>query len=79
MRGRIESSPSAPSGIGTGNDLGIFHYDQVAAWTPEQVGWIDGYLKFKGRIDRDNWVRQAKALAKGGVEEYIKVFGRKPR
>ena len=45
------------------NGLGIYHYDQVAAWTPEQVGWIDGYLQFKGRIDREDWIAQAKALA----------------
>jgi NADH-quinone oxidoreductase subunit E len=40
---------------------------------------VDGYLKFKGRIERDDWVKQAKALAKGGEAEYIKVFGKKPR
>ena len=28
---------------------------------------------------RDDWVKQAKALAKGGEEEYIRVFGKKPR
>ncbi len=31
------------------------------------------------RIERDDWVKQAKALAKGGEAEYIKVFGKKPR
>jgi len=41
--------------------------------------WVDGYLSFKGRIERDDWVRQAKALAKGGVDEYVRVFGKKPR
>ncbi|MIL09907.1 NADH dehydrogenase subunit E, partial [Salmonella enterica subsp. enterica] len=40
---------------------------------------VDGYLDFKGRIEREDWVKQAKALAKGGVEEYVKVFGKKPR
>jgi NADH-quinone oxidoreductase subunit E len=39
---------------------------------------MDGYLAFSGRIDRDDWVGQAKALAKGGVAEYIRVFGKKP-
>ena len=33
----------------------------------------------RGRIDRDDWVRQAKALADGGEAEYIRVFGKKPR
>jgi NADH-quinone oxidoreductase subunit E len=39
---------------------------------------VDGYLNFKGRIDRDDWVRQAEALTKG-VDEYIRVFGKDPR
>ena len=33
----------------------------------------------RGRIERDEWVKQAKALARGGVEEYRKVFGKDPR
>ena len=61
------------------NGLGIWTYAQVASWTRTERDWVDGYLKFKGRIERDDWVRQAKALAKGGEAEYIKVFGKKPR
>lgn len=61
------------------HDIGIFTYAQVAALTPEQREWVDGYLSFKGRIERENWVGQAKALAEGGEEEYIRVFGKKPR
>ncbi|WP_421590908.1 NADH-quinone oxidoreductase subunit E [Shinella sp. M27] len=61
------------------HELGIFTFAQVASWTPEQREWADGYLNFKGRIERDDWVRQAEALAKGGEAEYIRVFGKKPR
>jgi NADH-quinone oxidoreductase subunit E len=64
---------------GTLHKLGIFHFDQVAAWKRAEVAWVDDQLKFKGRIDRENWIKQAKALAKGGEAEYIKVFGKKPR
>jgi NADH-quinone oxidoreductase subunit E len=72
------------SGIGpkieaTLQSLGIFTFSQVAAWKKAEREWVDGYLKFSGRIERDDWVRQAKALAKGGVAEYTKVFGKKPR
>ena len=35
------------------NDLGVFHFWQVAAWTPDDVAWVDERLKFKGRIERD--------------------------
>ncbi len=47
------------------NDLGFYHFDQIAAWTPEQVAWVDARLKFKGRIERDDWISQAAELAKG--------------
>ncbi|QKV20688.1 dipeptide ABC transporter ATP-binding protein [Oricola thermophila] len=61
------------------NGLGIYKYEQVAKWKKAERDWVDDHLKFKGRIERDDWVRQAKALARGGVEEYARVFGRKPR
>lgn len=60
------------------NSLGIFTYAQIAAWQKPQRDWVDGYLNFKGRIERDDWSRQAEALAKGGVTEYVRVFGKKP-
>ena len=50
------------------NGLGIFHYSQIAAFTPENVAWVDDELSFKGRIDRDDWIGQAKALAEGKEE-----------
>ncbi|MBE1709205.1 MULTISPECIES: NADH-quinone oxidoreductase subunit E [Mesorhizobium] len=58
--------------------LGIFTFAQVASWKKAERDWVDGYLSFHGRIERDDWVKQAKALAKGGVAEYIRVFGKKP-
>lgn len=61
------------------HELGIFTFAQVAAWKKAEREWVDNYLNFKGRIERDEWVKQAKALAKGGEAEYIKVFGKKPR
>jgi len=61
------------------NDLGIYTYAQVASWQQEERNWVDGYLKFKGRINREDWVKQAEALARGGVDEYVRVFGKKPR
>lgn len=60
------------------HSLGIYTFAQVASWTPEQRSWVDGYLNFRGRIDRENWTGQAEALARGGVDEYVRVFGRKP-
>jgi NADH-quinone oxidoreductase subunit E len=45
------------------NELGFWHFDQIAAWTQAEVVWVDSRLKFKGRIVRDNWMEQAATLA----------------
>ncbi|MDJ0821795.1 MAG: NADH-quinone oxidoreductase subunit NuoE [Paracoccaceae bacterium] len=46
------------------NQLGFYHFDQIAAWTDEEVAWVDANLEgFKGRVTRDSWVEQAKVLA----------------
>lgn len=44
------------------NELGIYHYDQLAALSGEEIEWVDSRLRFKGRIERDDWVGQARAL-----------------
>lgn len=51
------------------HDLGIYHFSQVAAFTAEEIEQIDAELNFKGRIDRDDWLGQAKALAAGSDAE----------
>jgi NADH-quinone oxidoreductase subunit E len=44
--------------------LGYFHFDQIAAWGPAEVAWVDDNLEgFKGCVTRDDWVAQARALA----------------
>ncbi len=48
------------------NDLGIYHYDQVAKWSTKEAAWVDENLGgIKGRIARDKWVSQAKGLMNG--------------
>jgi predicted flap endonuclease-1-like 5' DNA nuclease len=59
------------------NGLGIFHFDQIAAWTDREVAWVDDHLRFSGRIARDNWIAQAATLAEGGIEAHRERF-RKP-
>ena len=59
-------------GIGPANEkklngLGIWHFDQIAAWERPQIRWVGTYLAFPGRIDRENWVEQARALADGNT------------
>ena len=61
------------------NDFGVTQFAQIAKFKKADIQKLDEGLNFKGRIERDEWVKQAKALAKGGVEEYRKVFGKDPR
>ncbi len=44
------------------NELGIYHFWQIAEWAPEQMAWIDRYLKFPGRVEREDWVGQARRI-----------------
>jgi len=45
------------------NDGGVFHYWQLAALTPAEAEKLDADLKLGGRIGRDKWIEQARALA----------------
>lgn len=53
------------------NGMGYYHYDQIAAWSEEEVAWADQSLVgFKGRVSRDTWVDQAGKLASGEGTEF---------
>ncbi len=53
--------------------MGIYHFDQIAAWGPKEQAWMDDNLEgFKGRATRDDWVAQAKTLAAGGETAFSK-------
>lgn len=54
------------------NELGIYKFAQIAAWTPSNVDWVEGSLSFPGRIEREDWIAQAKLLAKGAETEFSK-------
>lgn len=69
-RGGVADDLKAINGVGPAmekmlNGLGYYHFDQVAAWTPAEAAWVDDNLEgFKGRATRDNWISQAKSLAR---------------
>jgi len=52
------------------NSLGIIHFEQVANWTGADIERISNILDFKGRIERENWIEQARILATGGQTEF---------
>ena len=48
------------------NAMGIWHFDQIAGWTPAEVAWFEAEMQgFKGRVERDKWIEQCKKLASG--------------
>jgi NADH-quinone oxidoreductase subunit E len=58
------------SGIGPGiekvlHELGIYHFHQIAQFTPDNVAWVNQRLRFRGRIEREDWIDQARKLAAG--------------
>jgi predicted flap endonuclease-1-like 5' DNA nuclease len=64
-------------GIGRQNEgrlhgLGIWHFDQIAAWSSQESLWVGSYLAFPGRIEREEWTKQAKVLASGKKTEFAK-------
>lgn len=47
------------------NENGVTTYAQIAGWSKADIADMDTKLSFKGRIEREDWVAQAKKLAKG--------------
>lgn len=58
------------------NSLGITGYEQIANWTNADIDRVSQILDFKGRIERENWVEQARILASGGQTEFSKRVDR---
>lgn len=61
------------------NSLGIFHFGQIAAWTPAEARWVAAHIPFPERIERDDWIGQATILASGGDTGYVKASDRKAK
>lgn len=51
-----------PKIAGLLGELGVRRFAQIAAWTPENIEWVNEHLKFKGRVEREEWIAQAQAL-----------------
>ncbi len=45
------------------HENGVTSFAQIAAWGDADIAEFDEKLSFKGRIEREGWVEQAKALA----------------
>jgi predicted flap endonuclease-1-like 5' DNA nuclease len=51
------------------NQNGIFHYRQIAGLTLPNIAWLDHHLRLKGRIEREDWIGQAKSLLADDLAE----------
>ncbi len=76
-RGGVSDDLKLIKGIGKQNEarlhgLGVWHFDQIAAWTRDNVQWVGSYLAFPGRIDREDWINQARDLAAGHKTAFAK-------
>ncbi len=45
------------------HEAGVTSFAQIASWTEADIAEFDEKLSFKGRIEREGWVEQAKTLA----------------
>lgn len=48
------------------NELGIYHFKQIADWSDAEARWVDDYLSYKGRVAREKWIPQALSLMANG-------------
>ncbi len=51
-----------PKSVEKLHKLGVFHYDQIADWSADNAKWIGAAIGAAGRVERDNWVAQARKL-----------------
>lgn len=48
------------------NEIGIYHFKQIAEWSEAEADWVDDYIASKGRVAREAWVSQARVLSANG-------------
>lgn len=56
------------------NDMGIFHFSQIAEFTSADIENVNAHLNFPGRIERDEWIPQAQELMQGGEGRTLKYL-----
>ena len=66
------------------NSMGVTTYEDIANWTPADIERVNAELDFMGRIERENWIEQARVLSGGGNTDFARRMdrgdnGRSPR
>ena len=52
------------------NNLGIYHFEQIAKWSNKNCEWIEAFLDIPGSIKNNQWLDQAKILQTGNETIY---------
>jgi predicted flap endonuclease-1-like 5' DNA nuclease len=81
VRGAISNDLKRIRGIGVLiekklNSMGVVTYEHIANWTADDIDRVSQSLDFKGRIERENWVEQARILSAGGQTEFSRRVDR---
>jgi len=81
VRGAISNDLKRIRGIGVLiekklNSMGVITYEHIANWTADDIDRVSQSLDFKGRIERENWVEQARILSAGGQTEFSRRVDR---
>lgn len=58
------------------NAAGVTRYRQIAAWTSADVDRVNNLVGFSGRVERENWIEQARILEAGGLTEFARRVDR---
>lgn len=56
------------------NEMGIFHYSQIAEFSDQDIANVNTHINFPGRIERDEWIPQAQSLMQGGEARQLKYL-----
>jgi len=54
----------SPLDESTLNNLGIYHFEQVASWTQAEVRWLEDHVFVEGRVERESWQAQAREFVR---------------
>lgn len=81
LRGAISNDLKRIRGIGVLiekklNSMGVITYEHIANWTADDIDRVSQSLDFKGRIERENWIEQARILSAGGQTEFSRRVDR---
>lgn len=50
--------------------MGFNTYEDIGSWTQSDIDRVSQQLDFRGRIERENWIEQARILSSGGHTDF---------